>query len=441
MYVRKKRAFRELVGLLRRIENDPEDIQAVREINHRLISLILDVEEAIARHTASKKDLRKRLRRDRPSKSEANELRRRIKRTDGYIKAQKDQMYVWKCFGDSVAFAYLDPLSIKHMFYDTADYEVKQDAGSLSGKSGITAEISVLEDALNHRVPAVLCDLTNTLRFGDICLLGASDPFPIEVKTNPSLNQRGKRQQAKLEDLHSFLEKDNAIDFRGQIGPTSRVVSGELRYHTEALNSAISLMHSEGYATRPLEDGFSIVCIKTEYLSDKKKIKGIFDDLDLESPEVFDLNHCKNGHGWAFYLPFILTIRDPDRLLDFLEDRIYILVFIEGKVLAKRFEQEGWVTRYQPNEKYSIQCLHSDTGAYYGVSSQFIARAAFEFLSFDSIVSTQKMMLKHLEGLSEQETNAIESEEFRQRLIQKFGEGDDWIERILSAQFKTRDDR
>ncbi len=52
-------------------------------------------------------------------------------------------MYVWKCFGDSVAFAYLDPFSIKHMFFDTVDYGVKQDAGALSGKSGITAEKKV----------------------------------------------------------------------------------------------------------------------------------------------------------------------------------------------------------------------------------------------------------------------------------------------------------
>ena len=340
-----------------------------------------------------------------------------------------------------MAFAFFDPLSIKHTFFDTADYEVKQDAGNLSGKRGMAAELSVLEDALNHRVPAILCDLTNTLRFGGICLLGASDPFPIEVKSNRRLNQRGKRQQAKLEELRSFLEKDYANDFRGQKGPTRRVVSGELSYHTEALNSAISLAHSEGYATRSPEDGFSFVCINTEYVSDKGKIEGVFDGLDLDAPEVFDLNSFKNGYGWAFYLPFMLTIRDPDHLLDFLEGRIYILVFIDGKALAKRFEEEGWAVRYKPNEKYSFQCLHRDTGAYYGVSSQFIARAAFEFLSFDSIVSTQKVFPTHLEEISKQEPNAFELAEFRQQLIEHFGEEDEWGELVLSAQFKTSVDR
>ena len=105
--------------------------------------------KAIARHRASQKELRKRLKSERPSKVEANELRRRIKRTDGYIKAQQDQCTFGNALENPVAFAYLDPcLSIKHMFFDTADYEVKQDAGSLSGKSGITAEISVLETPL-----------------------------------------------------------------------------------------------------------------------------------------------------------------------------------------------------------------------------------------------------------------------------------------------------
>ena len=441
MYIRKKRAFRDLVGLLRSIENDPEDIESIRQVNHRLIQLVLGVEEAIGRHRASKKDLRKRLRSERPSKVEANELRRRIKRIDGYIKAQQDQMYVWKCFGDSLAFAFLDPFSIKHMFFDTADYKMKQDAGTLGGKEGLTAEIDVLEDALDNRVPAVLCDLTNTLRFGDICLLGASDPFPIEVKTNPRLNQRGKRQKAKLDELHSFLEQDNAIDFRGHEGKTIRVNSGELSYHSEALNSTISRSYLEGFATCSPEDGFCIVCIKTEYLSNKSKIGEIFDSLDLDTPEVFNLNHFKNERSWAFYLPFMLTIRDPEHVLDFLEGRIYILVFIEGRALTKRFEQDGWEVRYRADAEYAIQCLHSETGAYYGVSSSFIARAAFELLSFDSIVSTQRVTPALLQEMSEQATNEIEPMAFRQRLIDKFGEGDEWIERILSAQINFSGDR
>lgn len=441
MYIRKRRAFRELVGLLRTIEADRDDIGSVRELNLRLIELLLACEKAIARHKESKKELRKRLKNERPAKAEAVQLRRKIKLTDSYIRAQEDQRYVWKCFGDALAFTYLDPLSIKHMFFDISDYEVKQDAGQLGGKRGLAAEQNVLQDALDHGVPAVLCDLTNTLRFGDICLLGASDPFPIEVKTSPGLNQRGKRQQAKLEALYSFLDEDNAIDFRGFKGPTSRVVSGELNYHVEAVNAVIADAQAKSFSTSTPEDGFNIVCIKTENMPDKVKVDEIFEAIDMDAPEVFDLNHFKNGHGWAFYVPFLLTIRDPEHILNFLEGRIYILVFIEGKVLARRFEQDGWEVRYRPNEQYSIQCLHGETGAYYGVSSQFIARAAFEMLSFDSIVSTQKVMPTHVLDIAEHATNGIEAEEFRERLVENLGDDDEWVERILSAQVQaSRDD-
>lgn len=437
MHIRKKRAFRELLDLLRLIEIDPHNVQAVREINQRLIKLIFGVEEAIAHHLASKKELRKTLKLARPSRLEADELRRKIKRIESYIRAQRDQMYVWKCFGDALAFSFLDPLSIKHMFFDTADYEVKQDAGTLSGKSGFIAEKDVLEDALNHGVPAVLCDLTNTLRFGDICLLGGSDPYPIEVKTSPRLNQRGKRQQTKLRELRCFLQNDIAENFRGQKGRTSRVISGEQIYHTEVLNTTVQRAYAEGYATHSPEEGLYFLCIKTDWPSGKTSIDVALEEINLDAPEVFDLNHFKNGHGWAFYLPFLLSIRDPEHLLDFLEGRLYIIVFVEATMLASRFEGDGWEARYRPGEMYPIQCLHGETGAYYGVSSQFIARAALEFLSFESIVSTQKVMPTHLKEISEEVTARIEPTEFRQLLVEQFGEGDEWIERILSAKQKA----
>ncbi|WP_143524431.1 hypothetical protein [Phaeovulum vinaykumarii] len=109
-------------------------------------------------------------------------------------------------------------------------------------------------------------------------------------------------------------------------------------------------------------------------------------------------------------------------------------------MLARRFEQDGWEVRYRPNEQYSIQCLHSETGAYYGVSSQFIARAAFEMLSFDSIVSTQNVMPNHLQDIAEHARSGIEAAEFRERLVETLGEDDEWVERIISAQVRARSD-
>jgi hypothetical protein len=41
-------------------------------------------------------------------------------------------------------------------------------------------------------VPALLVDLTNTIRHGDICLMGESDPCLIEMKASKNLDSRGK---------------------------------------------------------------------------------------------------------------------------------------------------------------------------------------------------------------------------------------------------------
>lgn len=434
MYIRKRKAFKELLDLIRHLEECPDDIEAVRRVNERLVGLLADAEKAIARHIKYKKQLTTQIKTHRLPKTDTRKLRGKRKRVDGYIKAQRDQIFIWKSFGDALAFIYLDPFSIKHMFFDTDDYEVKQDAGAITGKKGMQAELQVLNDALDHGVPAILCDLTNTLRFGDVCLLGGSDPYPIEVKTSSRINQRGMRQQTKLEKLHGFFALDAADDFRGFSGPTSRVSSGTLTYHRDAINKAIGKALDNGYCVVSPENGLSYLVMRTDSYSNE-----VLSELDLESPEGYDLNHFKNGHTWMAYMPFMLSIREPEHVLDFVEGRVYILAFIEGSKLAALFESADWEVRYRQDEQYSIQCLNRLTGAYFGVSCQFIARAAFEFLSFESIVSTQSPMAEHLVDLSMKADQGMDRKAFKQRLRDTLGEDDEWIERILSLQSLSND--
>jgi len=435
MYIRKRQAFIDLLDLIRHIEECPDDIEAVRQLNERLVGHLTDAEKAIARHAKSKKQLTNKLKTHRLPKTETQRLRGKLKRVNSYIKAQRDQIYIWKCLGDALAFVYLDPFSIKQMFFDTDDYEVKQDAGALTGKKGLQAELQVLKDALDYGVPAILCDLTNTIRFGDVCLLGGPDPFPIEVKTTSRLNQRGMRQQAKLEKLHDFLASDAADNFRGFSGPTNRVASGTLNYHRDAINEAIGKALDEGYCAVAPENGLSYLVMRTDSYSNK-----IWSDLELGAPEVYDLNHFKNGHAWMAYIPFMLSIRETEHVLDFVEGRIYILAFIEGPKLAALFESSDWEVRYRQDEQYSIQCLNRLNGKYFGVSRQFIARAAFEFLTLRSILSTQSPMAEHMEGLAVSTDQVMDRKALRRHLRTVLGEDDEWVERILSLQSLGNDD-
>ena len=56
---------------------------------------------------------------------------------------------------------------------------------------------------------------TNTIRHGDVCLLGASDPYVIEVKSSTNINKRIARQTESIKSIHDYLEKDEAENARG----------------------------------------------------------------------------------------------------------------------------------------------------------------------------------------------------------------------------------
>jgi len=115
--------------------------------------------------------------------------------------------YNFLCLGDSLAFLYIDRFALKQTFFNVQNANPKQSGGFISGKFGLVGELSLLTNAISSGVPAVLCDLTNVIRYGDICLLGANDPVPIEVKSSKKKDSRGKRQNKKLQALSNFLKR------------------------------------------------------------------------------------------------------------------------------------------------------------------------------------------------------------------------------------------
>ena len=54
----------------------------------------------------------------------------------GLIDRFYEQIYVWKCFGDGLAFSYVDKFAVKHALFEIDSQQIKQGAGMLSGKSG-----------------------------------------------------------------------------------------------------------------------------------------------------------------------------------------------------------------------------------------------------------------------------------------------------------------
>jgi len=134
MIGQRKKTFFELHTLLRAIEADQDDFARVRQLNLMLLKEILRSERSIGRHKSAINTLRLQLRTARGSRKEANQVRRAISRTERYVDGYYQQRYIWKCFGDGLAYTYLDKHAVKHSFYGTDTYDVKPSAGMLRMK-------------------------------------------------------------------------------------------------------------------------------------------------------------------------------------------------------------------------------------------------------------------------------------------------------------------
>jgi hypothetical protein len=424
MRIRRRKAFDQLFDLLRRIEQDDEDIPALMQSNGMILAEILRAERAVQRHRDRHRALTRALKTERADKAGARQLRTQIKRTSAAAAAQEDMIYIWKSFGDALAFLYLDRFSIKHAYFEIDKLGVKRDAGMLGGKKGLAAEVNFLAEAAAAKVPAILCDVTNVLRYGDVCLLGASDPVIIEVKSSERLNARAKRQLDKLQRLNEFLETDRAQSLRGFVGPTARVaLTRPPRDNVGALNACIGEAKTCGEAVARPEPGITYVASYG-----RPDVAAIFPAGSNGPRMAFMLNSDKNDRAWAPYTPFLLTIREREHLLDFIEGRLILMVFVDPAPLCEAMANDEWMVRFRNHPDYPIQCVHRPSHAYLAISSQFLFRAAYEFASLSWIAETQRPSLATLEAaLGDGRGDAALHQA---RLRELLGEGDPWLEEL-----------
>lgn len=65
--------------------------------------------------------------------------------------------------GDSIAFSYFNKYDLKLLCW-------KQSAGFISGKKGLDKELKIFKSYFESGEFAILNDITNSLRFGDITI-------------------------------------------------------------------------------------------------------------------------------------------------------------------------------------------------------------------------------------------------------------------------------
>lgn len=357
--------------MLRAIEQDRDDFVSLKNLQLLLIDEIKRAE-----------------RRVRELKSEARQMAtsataRKLKSLEKRTAAAQTLIFVWKCFGDGIAFIYLDKYALKHTYLSATNNNAKQTAGFLLDKSGFDSEWALLESAMSHGVPAVLADLTNTIRHGDLCLLGASDPYLIEVKSSKTRNSRAKRQKQDLQILQEFYENDHSNRLRG-MGSVYREEHAiqEVGYG-DALNEAIRqcLVDDIGIA-RP-EAGLMYIALRTA----AAKVDEAFSRVDVERPWMFSLNGAKNARDWAPYYPFTLTIREFDHLWAFVRGDIFLMILVGPRQLEAIGARNGNTSKFDPADDFYPLSVDFAEGGAMRIASQALARIGMECVSPDWMIS------------------------------------------------------
>jgi len=393
-----RRQLTRTIQLLRDLEQNADDLDRLLVLQRSILVQVLQAEKKKSEHREKAEAHRCAIRTSRLSKAEAAREKRKLLFSQSRIEAYQKLAYFLRCLGDGIAFTYISKWNLKPLMFDDKTGEQKCHAGHLGGKTGLLNELALVVEAIKCGVPAILCDLTNISRHGDVCLLGGDDPHVIEVKSSGEVGARGKKQQARIDRIHDYFEKDEGKDVRG--APFCQRVNMAIPEvnHILKMNCAIDEALSKGVSKITPEPGIHYIAISTTSIPDFAQL------LDgLKAPHVYLLNQAKDAQTWGAYYPFTLSIRSPDNLFAFLEGSIYVMVVLDWADLEKTALDHGyemihidgpdWVIQIRdvvcPNPAFDMMMM----------SKQYISRIAFEFVSWKWMMAEQRANTRQYKSL------------------------------------------
>jgi hypothetical protein len=397
-----KRHVFQLKKMLNDLDPESSDLRPLAEIQGYLIDRVVGTEAKVSKQKALRKSLKSKLREKGASKAKSSAIKEQVTSCNARISGYKFLLYLWRCFGDGIANKYVSKWNLKRFFYAHDSLEMKPAPGYLGGKKGIRAERHLLQEALSNNVPALLCDLTNIIRHGDVCLLGASDPFVIEVKSSANRNKRTDRQLLAIREIHQYLEEDvgSVGGFRGM---QRQALHLEERHHNLAINH-VAVEAADGRLSRiSPEEGVFYIGVPTQ---NDVNIEQLFEGV--EEPMVFMLNHDKTEQLWGNYYPFTLSLLEPETLYAFLSGAIFLLVVIGQPSLRARANAAGFDLNVVMANNVGFELLNRastfNSESPYAASEHFVGRLAFEFLSLDWFFESGRLMINDLEEQMKRES-------------------------------------
>lgn len=363
--------------MINALHDDRENIDLLKSIQRQLVGQIVLTERKIRAYKQQATDLKLRLRREHLPKAQARAVKRKAKLSEGRTRKFQWLLYLWRAFGDAAAFIYLDKWNVKPLLYSAESPSVKQGSGFLDGKIGFAHEWSILMAILDHGVPAVLTDLTNSIRHGDICIMRDGFPRLIEVKTNKNESARTLRQTGSLLNIQRYLLTDEGENVRGmqckRIGFQTREVN-YLGLLNELLGEAVRSGNAIGHPERGLV-----------YLVTRNRIPPLDVIKEMSEPALCFLNEEKTNSTWMSYYPFTLAIRNPEHLYAFVRGDLTIIIVLDCAVLRTMAADRKLVFSVLGDSEwgwhFERRTAGNDEPTHFRISRHFIIRIGLECLS------------------------------------------------------------
>lgn len=364
--------------LLHTLKAAPERLELVLELHRHIIRAIVRTELRIQR-----------LRRKRqivsaaPKRHVSREVAKTRKEMISLLRGREQELthllFLWRCFGDGIAFIYQSKYSLKHLYFDS-EYKPKEASGFMTEngklKRGFVREYRLLVSGIKHNVPVVLSDITNIVRHGDVCALGGEDPLLIEVKTSGNRNARTGRQDEQRRLLAEFYANDGAPEFRGAVNVRREELTlAEVEYKSIA-NQCIDEALQSGWCTAKPEPGITyLACTRVD---DEK-----FEQLGFGRSTFGVILSAQSNHLPSY--PFTLSLT-PANCLAFMQQRISLFVFIDLAEVKSAFARRGVYATVLMDGTYALQITKAPGDQMLGafrVSELLFSRISTEFLSVE----------------------------------------------------------
>lgn len=381
--------FYDLNDVLKVFLEDPYNNKKLAyDIQISLLNRIILIEEEINANVLKIKENKKIT----ENKSTENNIRRELSIQSKDLKdtniMYKEDMKKLRVIGDSIAFSYFSKYHLKPLCW-------KQSAGFIGGKKGLEKELEIFKSHFEAGGFAILNDITNSLRFGDITIDKNGKPDLLEIKTSSFIDKRVIKQRHDIQDKLNTINDDYIENFQGSNLTFKRVHSEktEINY-VDLLENMIeeSLLINESF--KEVEEGLTYIVLhnlnpKNE-LEYTQKITKVFKNFN--DPYAYCLNFLKSPTG--NYTPFPLIIKNPIALQEFYYGNLLITIVVDINVLKRKLNSLGYNLKSRDDEGLRISFEFNGNDIELLVSSYHFFRLGRELLSLDWFISSIDDVIK-----------------------------------------------